>query len=74
MRYVGTDAEGLGHTGTKGPVWEGSTTKFVEERFDAGWRRLTVWHKDHLGERVVGWIDRIDGKRVWSAEDDTPES
>lgn len=51
----------------------GELAAWVRDRFEAGWRRLTV--TDCASGRQVGWIglDPDTGAPAWAADDNWPE-
>ena len=60
LAFRGVDRHGHGHVGrtTDAPA------PFAEERFQAGWRSLTILR----GAEEVGGIASVAGRRTWWAE------
>lgn len=59
-------------TATTGRITDGELAAWVRDRFEAGWRRLSV--TDWATGRQVGWIglDPDTGARAWAADDSWP--
>jgi hypothetical protein len=63
LEFRGLDRRGAGVMGSLKDI---SAATFVQRKFKAGWQELRV--TDAADDRLVGGLDRIDGKRIWWAE------